>query len=333
MNCNGFDGMCERFIADDVLGRSLRIAYFRGMAETKYLVVIGGPTASGKTPFAVQVATHFHTEIISCDSRQFYQEMRTGTARPSASDMQGIPHHFVGHRSVQHHYSVGDFEKEALALLARLHQQHQVVVAVGGSGLYIKALCEGLDRFPDVPESVRADVRRLYVEHGLGALQQALALADPVYFDMVDRNNPHRLIRALEVCRATGQPFSTFRQGQTAARNFTPIYILLDLPRSILYDRINRRVDAMLAAGLLEEARTLYVWRHLSALQTVGYQEVFDYFDEKITLPEAIENIKQHTRNYAKRQLTWWRRDGFWQSVHPEQLTDTIAWLDAQIAQ
>lgn len=301
------------------------------MSKKKYLIVIGGPTASGKTAFAVQVAQHFRTEILSCDSRQFYQEMNIGTAKPTVEEMHGIPHHFIGHRSVSALYSVGDFEKEALALLEKLYQTHDVVVTVGGSGLYIKALCEGLDAFPDVPETIRQKVRELYQKEGLEGLQNAVQATDPIYFEQVDRQNPHRLIRALEVFQATGQPFSSFRKKETTTRFFTPIYIEMDLPRAVLYERINQRVDMMLKNGLLEEAKKLLPQRHLPALQTVGYTELFDYMEGKISLEEAIEKMKQNSRNYAKRQLTWWRRDGFWQKFAPDQVKAAIEWIEKEI--
>ncbi len=297
------------------------------MAHAKYLIVIGGPTASGKTAFAVQVAQHFQTEIISCDSRQFYQEMNIGTAKPTTTEMQGIRHHFIGHRSITANYSVGDFEKEASELLQNLFQQYNVLVAVGGSGLYIKALCEGLDAFPDISQEIRQRVRQLYAEQGLEGLQQAVQIADPVYFTQVDQQNPHRLIRALEVSWGSGQPFSYYRKNVIKNRFFTPIYIEINLPRDVLYDRINKRVDAMMAAGLLEEVKNLYPQRELNALQTVGYQELFSFLEGAMTLEEAVDKIKQNSRNYAKRQLTWWRRDGFWQQFAPDQVEAAIHWI------
>jgi tRNA dimethylallyltransferase len=296
------------------------------MSNKKYLIVVGGPTASGKTAFAVQVAQHFRTEIVSCDSRQFYQEMNIGTAKPTPEEMQGVPHHFIGHRSIVKPYSVGDFEKEALELLQHLYEKYDFVIAVGGSGLYLKALCEGLDTFPQVPAEVRREVRQLYETAGLAGLQQAVQTADPDYFVIVDQQNPHRLLRALEVTWATGQPFSGFRKQEAKERFFTPVYIELSLPREVLYDRINRRVDAMMEKGLLEEVQALFPQRHLTALQTVGYQELFEYLEGKWSLEEAVEKIKQNSRNYAKRQLTWWRRDGFWRKFAPEEAEAAIQW-------
>ncbi len=302
------------------------------MTEKKFLVVIGGPTGVGKTAFAIQIAQHFYTEILSCDSRQFYQEMNIGTAKPTPEEQQGVLHHFLSHLSIQDTYSVGNFEVAARHLLDELFKKHKLVVAVGGSGLYIKAICEGLDTFPDIPEEIRQAVRDLYHTQGIEALQNAVAAADPIYFASVDQQNPHRLIRALEVSWATGQAFSSFRKKKIAPRFFTPIYIQLELPRAELYARINQRVDGMLKNGLLEEAQALYPHKNRPALQTVGYQELFDYFDGKIPLPEAIEKIKQNTRNYAKRQLTWWRRDAFWHVFHPSEVRQAIQLIQNQIA-
>jgi len=301
------------------------------MGRKKYLIVVGGATASGKTTFAVQLARYFATEIISCDSRQFFREMSIGTAKPTPAEMQGIPHHFIDSHSIFEHYSVGDFEREALALLENLYQKYDILVAVGGSGLYIKALCEGLDHFPEVPDDVRAEVRDFYEREGLAALQAAVREVDPAYFAEADQQNPHRLLRALEVYRASGKPFSSFRQSKTKTRNFMPIYVQMDWPRAELYERINQRVDLMMERGLLEEVRALYPHRALTALQTVGYQELFDYLEGKLTLDEAVDNIKQHTRNFAKRQLTWWRRDGFWTAFHPSQIDQAVEFIEHQI--
>lgn len=298
------------------------------MPTKKYLIVVGGPTASGKTAFAVQLAMYFKTEVLSCDSRQFFKEMNIGTAKPSLAEMQGIPHHFINSHSIFEPYNVGDFEKEALERLETLYQKYDIVIAVGGSGLYIKSLCEGLDDFPEVPEVIRQEVRQLYAEQGLEGLQQELKQADPPYFAEVDQQNPHRLIRALEVCRASGQPFSAFRKQQTQPRVFTPIYIQIDLPRAEVYNRINHRVETMVANGLLEEVKVLFPYRNLLALQTVGYQELFDHLDNKLSLEEAIEKIKQNTRNYAKRQLTWMRRDGFWHPFNPENVQNAIIFIE-----
>lgn len=298
------------------------------MSAKKYLIVVGGATASGKTAFAVQLAKYFATEILSCDSRQFYKELNIGTARPSEAEMQGIRHHFIAELSIHNPYSVGDFEKEGLLSLEKLYETYDIVVAVGGSGLYIKALCQGLDSFPEVPSEIRQAVRQLYLQEGLSALQQAVAQADPEYYTVVDRQNPHRLIRALEVSRASGQPFSSFRQQKAQQRPFIPIYLQMELPREELYERINRRVDSMMQHGLLEEVENLYPYRNLNTLQTVGYQELFEYLDGKISKDAAIDKIKQNSRNYAKRQLTWWRREDFWHPVQSQEFAEAIQFIE-----
>lgn len=290
--------------------------------KQKHLIVIGGATASGKTAFAIRTALHFNTEIISADSRQFYREMNIGTAKPSAEELARVKHHFIGHLSIHDPYSVGDFERDALALLEQLFQQYDRVVMAGGSGLFVKAVCEGLDAFPEVPEAIRAGVMEFFENHGLTALQEELRQSDPVYFAEVDRNNPSRLIRAVSVCRASGRPFSSFRRQVATPRFFEPVYVRMDWPRAELYRRIDQRVDDMMRRGLLGEARALYPFRHLPALQTVGYQELFDYFDQKTNLEEAIRLIRQHTRNYAKRQLTWMRRYGQWESAAEGRFED-----------
>ncbi len=285
------------------------------MSVKKKLILIGGPTASGKTDFAIAMAQHFGTEIISADSRQFYKEMSIGTAKPSPNDLAKAKHHFVGNLSIHTPYSVGDFERDALAVLDTIFEKNDVAVMVGGTGLYIRAVCEGLDEFPDVPLSIRQEFETLFEKEGIESLQNLLQQVDNEYFNEVDIHNPMRLIRALSVWKVSGQPFSSFRSRTKAERNFEPIYLAIDLPRPDLYDRINRRVDIMLAEGLLEEAKALYPFKHLNALQTVGYTELFAHFDGFMTLDEAIDKIKQHTRNYAKRQTTWFRKNDFWQRI------------------
>lgn len=296
---------------------SLRI--FTVMAAKKYLLVIGGPTASGKTRLAIQLARKYTTEILSADSRQFFQEMHIGTAQPTPAELAAAPHHFIGHRSITEDYSVGAFAREALARLDDLFQRHDVVILTGGSGLYLQAVCQGLDQFPEVSAAVRRQVEHDYETKGIEALKEELARTDPDYYQEVDRHNPHRLIRALSVIRQSGRPFSFFRKENQPPRPFTPVYLALQHPRTKLYDRINRRVEMMVAAGLEEEARRLYPQRHLTALQTVGYQEWFEHFDGTLSREEAIARIQQHTRNYAKRQLTWMRRDGFWKHFTPAE--------------
>ncbi len=286
--------------------------------------MIGGPTASGKTAFAIRVAKSFETEILSCDSRQFFREMTIGTAKPTLEERSLVPHHFIDTLSVEEPYSVGDYERDALALLDELYKKHEVLVLVGGSGLYQKALCEGLDDFPAVPASVRTNLEQLYQDSGITALQALLQQCDPDYYATVDLQNPQRLIRAIAVSQVSGKPFSGFRKGEKRERPFIPVYLFLCPEREELYERINQRVLQMVADGLVEEAKSLYPQRQLDALQTVGYQELFDYFDGKTSLDEAIQLIQQHTRNYAKRQMTWARRDGFWKYLRPEDINTCI---------
>lgn len=275
-----------------------------------YLIVIAGPTASGKTAAAVRLAKHFRTVVLSADSRQFYREMHIGTAKPTEAEREGIQHYFIDSLDITREYSVGDFERDALRILEDVYREHDTAVLAGGSGLFIRALCEGLDPFPEVPADVRRTVEDQYREKGLSYLQEELRRVDPDYFEEVDIHNPQRLIRALAVYAASGKPFSGFRKATAAARPFSPVYILLEWDRDTLYQRIDERVEQMVADGLVEEARQLYPHRDYNALQTVGYQELFDHFDGKTTLEEAIALIKQHTRNYAKRQLTWFRKHG-----------------------
>lgn len=297
------------------------------MEKQKYLVVIGGPTASGKTGVAIRLAEHFRTEIISADSRQFYREMSIGTAKPNAEELAKVVHHFVDCIGIEERFTVGDFERQALAKLDQLFEDRDVVIMAGGSGLFIRAVCEGLDKFPDIPEGLRAELILRLEEEGIAVLQDQLKQLDPDYFEIVDQQNPQRLIRALEVCISSGQSYSSFRKAKKAERHFSPIYIQMDWERAELYDRINQRVDLMLDAGLMAEAKALYPFKHLNALQTVGYQELFDYFDQKTTKEEAIELIKRNSRRYAKRQLTWLRKDGFWKPFKPEQIEQMIKYL------
>lgn len=287
------------------------------MAKNKFLIVIGGPTASGKTTFSIEVAKHFNCPIISADSRQYYREMAIGTAKPTREELDQAPHYFIDHLSITDPYTVGDFEREASALLEELYEKHQVVLLTGGSGLFINALCQGLDEFPEVPNTLRKALQEWYEKNGIEALQETVKDIDPTYYNFVDQSNPHRLLRALEVYKVSGKPFSTFRKAQSKPRSFVPIYLWMTHSRPLLYDRINRRVDIMVEMGLEEEAKRLLPHRALTALQTVGYREWFDHFDGKIDRETAITQIKQNTRRYAKRQTTWSRRDGFWKHLVP----------------
>lgn len=301
------------------------------MNPSRFLVVIGGPTASGKTEMAIRCALHFQTEILSADSRQFYREMNIGTAKPTEEELALVTHHFINSLSIQDEFSVGDFERNAIQLLDALFQTNQVVVMTGGSGLFIRAVCEGLDVFPDVPEEIHDEVGQLFKLGGVTALQELLNQLDPDYFRQVDIHNPARLLRAVEVCKASGKPYSSFLGHSETTRNFHSIFIQLDWPRDVLYRRINHRVDEMMARGLEAEARELYPFRQLQALQTVGYQELFDYFEEACTLEQAVEKIKQHTRNYAKRQLTWMRKYGHWQPFATDQWPQILQFIQQQM--
>ncbi len=273
------------------------------------LIVVVGATASGKTARAVALAQQYNTVVVSADSRQIYAEMQIGTARPTAAEMQGVPHFFLGNKSIQHLYTAGEYEREVLALLDTLFEQHETVVVCGGTGLYINALCNGLDYFPVVSEAIKTQLQADFGARGMAVLQAELAAADPEYASTADLQNPQRLLRALEVCRATGAPYSSFRTQAAKPRPFVVQKIGIEWARADLYARIDARVEQMLAGGLLAEAERLYPHRYLNALQTVGYSELFDYMDGKTDLRTATERIKQHTRNYAKRQLTWFKKD------------------------
>lgn len=277
--------------------------------QNKFLIVIVGPTAVGKTALSIDVARHFKTEIVSADSRQFFKEMTIGTAKPSVSELQAITHRFINSHAVTENVNVGSYELEALACLKTAFEKHNTVLLTGGSGLYINAVCEGLDNLPEGDENIRKELNALYETEGLGVLQQRLKNLDDVYFNQVDLSNPHRIIRALEVSMISGKPYSSFRIKQKKERPFSSIKIGLNLARPDLYARINQRVDLMIQDGLLEEVRSLIPFRNNNALQTVGYAELFDFLDGKMTFEEAVEKIKQNTRRYAKRQITWFKKD------------------------
>jgi len=276
----------------------------------KKLIAIVGPTAVGKTAAAIDLADRLGTEIISADSRQFYREMSIGTAKPSPEQLARVRHHFIDSHSVAEEYSAGDFERDALALLDRLFREKDRVVMVGGSGLFVRAVCEGLDDLPKVPAGLRDELNRVFRTQGIGPLRQKLLAVDPAYCQTADLDNPQRVIRALEVFDATGKPLSAFQSRKTAERPFAITTIGLNGDRKWLYERIDRRVDQMMAAGLLEEVRSLLPHRHMPALRTVGYAEMFAHLDGRTSLPEAVAKIKQNTRRYAKRQITWFRKYG-----------------------
>ena len=277
--------------------------------KTNYLINIVGPTAIGKTSLAIQLANKFNTEIISADSRQFYKEMRIGTAVPSAEELQAAKHHFIQHISIKDNYNVGDFESDAIKKLDELFKNNKIVIMVGGSGLYTKSVLEGLDYFPEVSLEIRQELNLKLEKEGLDSLQQQLHKLDPDYYKIVDLENPHRVIRALEVCISSGKPYSSYLNQPKKKRNFTAISIGLSAEREIIYDRINRRVDLMITEGLLDEAKALFPKRELNALNTVGYKELFSYLEGKDSLETAVSEIKKNTRRFAKRQLTWFRKD------------------------
>jgi tRNA dimethylallyltransferase len=287
-----------------------------------YLITIIGPTAIGKTALSIALAQHFGCDIISCDSRQFFKEMKIGTAVPSDEELAAAPHNFIQNKSIFESYSVGDFEQEALAKLDELFQKNNIQIMVGGSGLYVEAVLKGFDDFPYIDDSVRAEINAKFDALGIDYLQEQLQQLDSEYYQKLQTENPQtiqnpqRMKRFVEVCLGTGKPYSSFIGKRKNVRNFTPIIIGLEADRKIMYDRINQRVDIMLNEGLLAEAQALYPNKQLNALQTVGYRELFDYFEGKTTLEFAIEQIKMNTRRFAKRQITWFKR------------TENVSWFD-----
>ena len=293
----------------------------------KTLIVISGPTAVGKTALAVAVAKQYNTVVLSADSRQVFKEMAIGTAKPTQEEMQGVQHFFIDHVSIHDKpvYDAAQYEKEAIVLLDKLFQTHEYVVMAGGSGMYVNAVLNGLDDIPEVPLNIREDLNKHLETNGLESLLKELEDADPVYYAQVDKGNARRVQRALEVIRATGNPFSMYHTGKNKPRNFKVIHIALERDREELYQRINTRMDMMLAQGIEEEAKALYAYRTFNALQTVGYKEIFDYIEGNYTREEMIDKLKQHTRNYAKRQLTWLKKDPSIKWFHPEDFTGISA--------
>lgn len=273
------------------------------------LICVVGPTAIGKTRMAISLAKHFNTEIVSADSRQFYKEMCIGTAVPSSEELEEATHHFIQHKSIEEPYSVGQFEKDALNKLSQLFKLHKCVVLVGGSGLYVDAVTKGLDDFPMVDPKHRDVLNKQLQEKGLELLQKELQQADPLYAQKVDMQNPHRVIRALEIYRETGNPYSHYLTAPKKERPFTAIYIGLKAPREIVYSQINQRVDQMMDQGLVNEVRALAPYKDLNALMTVGYRELFEFLEDQCTLKQAVENIKRNTRRFAKRQETWFKKN------------------------
>lgn len=290
--------------------------------KNNYLLTLIGPTAIGKTALSISLAKHFDCDIISCDSRQFYKEMTIGTAVPNKKELQNATHHFIQNKSIFENYSVGDFEKEAITKLDELFLENNIQIMVGGSGLYVDAVLKGFDDFPDINENIRLKLNSDFEQFGIVYMQQKLKELDSGYYNELKTKNPQtlqnpqRMKRFVEVCIGSGKPYSSFLNQKKNKRNFTPIIIGLEAEREIMYDRINQRVDMMMKEGLLEEAKKLYPNKSLNALQTVGYRELFDYFDGKITLDFATDEIKKNTRRFAKRQLTWFKR------------TENVIWVD-----
>jgi len=288
----------------------------------KYLIIVIGPTAIGKTALSIQLAKSFGCEIISCDSRQFFKEMTIGTAVPSKEELDAVVHHFIQNKSIFENYTVGDFEREAISMLDKLYKTNDCAVLVGGSGLYVDAILKGFDSFPEIDPSIREEIIANYEKLGIGYLQQELEKLDKPYFDTISKENPQtllnpqRLMRFVEVCIGSGKPYSSFLNQKKNTRNFIPILIGLEAERAEMYERINLRVDLMMQAGLLKEAKRLYPNKDLNALQTVGYRELFSYFDGDGTLDFAVEEIKKNTRRFAKRQMTWFKR------------TENVKWFD-----
>lgn len=273
------------------------------------MIVLVGPTAVGKTSAGISLAQRLGCEIISADSRQFYKELTIGTAKPTTSEMAAVKHHFVDFLSIEEEFSAGKFELATLELLQKIYVCQDVALIVGGSGLYIQAVCQGMNDIPQIPEHFRRDLYQEYDEKGLSYLLEELQISDPVYYARVDKQNQQRVIRALEISRATGRPYSSFRQDKKVRRDFHPIKVGLELERALLFERIDHRMDQMIASGLFEEAEKWYSFRHLNALKTVGYTEIFNYLDGQYDKQEAIRLLKRNSRRYAKRQLTWFKKD------------------------
>lgn len=297
----------------------------------KYLIVLAGPTASGKTATAIKLAKAFDAEIISADSRQFYKELSIGTAAPTADELAQVKHHFVHNMSIEDKYDVADYERDVLDFLKQYFKTKNIAIMTGGSGLFIDAVCNGLDAIPDVTDEIRMKVQKMYEEGGIEALQREVEKVDPEYFQIVDKQNPRRLQRALEVFYQTGKPYSTFRQKNVAERDFDIIKLAILWDRDKLIERINMRVDMMMEQGLLDEVKSVYPKRHLNSLNTVGYKELFDYLDGKCTLEQAVEQIKISTRQYAKRQMTWLRKNSDYKWFKIEQTEDIITYIKKQL--
>ncbi len=298
------------------------------MDSRKFLIVLAGPTAVGKTSLSIKLAKKLDSDIISADSRQFYKELSIGTAKPTIQEMDKVPHHFINCISIEEEFSSGKFELAVLDLLLKIFTEKNRVIMTGGSGLYIQAVCEGMNDIPAVDPHFRTELYDELETHGLELLIEELKVKDPVYYETVDRSNPQRIIRALEICRGTGEPYSSFRQDSKASRDFEIIKIALDRERDELFERINQRIDQMIEDGLFEEAEKYHEYRHLNALKTVGYKEIFDYMDGKYDKAEAIRLLKRNSRRYAKRQLTWFKKDPEFKWFHPEDFESILTFIE-----
>lgn len=294
------------------------------MKKTKLLVVIAGPTAVGKTELTIRLAKHFKAEIISADSRQFYKGMSIGTAAPTSTELFEIKHHFISNLDLNNYYNVSIYEQQALQLIESLHLNNDIVFVVGGSGLYINALCHGIDDLPDADIILRNKLNEEYLSNGLEWLQKEVQLIDPEYYKIVDRKNPKRLLRALEVCQSTGKTYTELRTSTIRERPFKILKIALNISREVLFERINIRVDNMIEQGLINEVQNLSPFKNLNSLNTVGYKEIFDYLDHKVDLAQAVENIKTNTRRYAKRQITWFKKDPEFHWYEPNNTIEII---------
>jgi tRNA dimethylallyltransferase len=295
--------------------------------DRKKLIVITGPTAVGKTAVAIALAKRFKTEIVSADSRQFFRELSIGTAKPTDAELAEIRHHFINSHSITEDYDAAQFGRDALVVIGEIFRRHDRAILCGGSGLYIKAVCEGFDDIPGIPEEVRAELTEQFNLHGIAWLQQRMQELDPEYLKTIDQQNPHRLIRALEVKTATGASIASFRKNQKLQHGFDIVKVGLELPRETLYRRIDERMDQMIAAGLFREAEALYPYKKHNALQTVGYQEIFDFMDGAYDREEAVRLLKRNSRRYAKRQLTWFKRDADIRWFNPEEVGGIVEYV------
>lgn len=299
------------------------------MDNKKKLIVVVGPTAVGKTNMAIKLAQYYDTEVISADSRQFYKEMTIGTAKPDDTELELVKHHFINSHSIEEEYSAGDFERDALKVLDALFQKKDIVVMVGGSGLFVRAACEGLDDLPKAPEGIRNALNQEFEFFGLEPLKARLQVVDPEYYAVTDVDNPQRVIRALEVYETSGNNMTFYQKKDFKKRPFDIITIGLNTDRDYLYNRINLRVDNMMQQGLLDEVKSLHVYRNKPAMLTVGYSEIFDFFDGKITLEQAVDKIKQNSRRYAKRQITWFKKYGNTKWFEPNEFKEIVQYVNS----